>query len=299
MPIEMPKKPTTNFYALVFLPLLTITCHHTSTSFQLQPLVGHTSRWNTRVSVHDEFLLHYRNNANNNNNNNNNNNKNNKNNNNNRFKLFLRKQDFDSSDMSIAQIEQDVIASANAKVDMARVKNAIYNDLNNQDNQPPPSQWRVALASGSMIGLFSFVLFHQPIVSAGFFLISAYIASKDPQYENDGLMAGDEISGPITRIVGRATIQSIERSKPKVKAVARAAIFGEDEIGYLRQRVEELEIENEEMNDWIERRRYIDDNAKHYSLDTLRDIARQYDISVDGNKLQLMMRLMDADILKL
>jgi hypothetical protein len=201
--------------------------------------------------------------------------------------------------MSIAQIEQDVIASANAKVDMARVKNAIYNDLNNQDNQPPPSQWRVALASGSMIGLFSFVLFHQPIVSAGFFLISAYIASKDPQYENDGLMAGDEISGPITRIVGRATIQSIERSKPKVKAVARAAIFGEDEIGYLRQRVEELEIENEEMNDWIERRRYIDDNAKHYSLDTLRDIARQYDISVDGNKLQLMMRLMDADILKL
>ena len=221
--------------------------------------------------------------------------------------------------LSLSQIEQEVIASANAKVDMKRVRNAFLQsdkdekqklvlytrDGSNEQQQkqkiqsPPPSQWNIAFASGSMVALVSFLLFHQPTLSAIFFIVVTYIASKDPLQEDDGLVEGDDISGPIARIVGRATITSIEKSKPKVKAVARAAIFGDEEIEVLQQRVQELEVENKEMKLWIQRRKAIDENSKFYSVPVLKDIARQNDVSLEGNKDELMMRLIEAGVLDL
>lgn len=214
---------------------------------------------------------------------------------------------YDNSDSYYSQMEKEVIASANAKLDVNRVKNVLLSDKDTSrnsnggefDEQMQPSQWSVALASGSMTALLSFILFHQPVISVFFFLIVTYVASKDPLQGNDGLVEGDDISGPIARIVGRATIKSIETSKPKVKAVARAAIFGDDEIKVLRERLQELEIENSQMKRWIQRRNAIDDMAKYYSLDYLKDMARNNGIVMEGNKAQLMMRLMEAGILKL
>lgn len=207
-----------------------------------------------------------------------------------------------------AQIEQEVIASANAKVDVNRLKNALseksksgttdeFNIGGNKSIQS--SQWNVALASGGMTGIVSFLIFHQLFLSVCLFLGATYVASKDPIYEDDGILAGDEISGPVARIIGRLTIKSIEESKPKVKAVARAAIFGDDEIESLRQRLQDLEIENEDMRIWISRRCAIDNFGKFYSLQNLRLMARQNGIAMEGNKTELMMKLMDAGVLKL
>ena len=211
-------------------------------------------------------------------------------------------------DLIMPQIEKDVIASANAKIDVNRVMNALlsekdkvktkYDDDYNLE-QTQPSHWSIALASGSIFALLSLVIFHQPAFSAFIFLIVSYLAAKDPVQENDGLVEGDDVSGHITRIVGRATIKSIEKSKPKVKAVARAAIFGDEEIDVLRQRLYELETENEKMKIWIRRRIAIDENAKFYSVDVLKEMARQNGISMEGNKGQLMMKLLEADVLRL
>ena len=202
------------------------------------------------------------------------------------------------------QMEREVLASATAKVDTNRVKSALSPD--NDDfavryevmSPTQPSQFSVALASGFTTALFSFLLFYQPILSASLFFIVTYIATRDPLDDQDGLVPGDTVSGPISRIVGRATLSTIEKSKPKVKAVARAAVFGDEEIQVLRKRIQDLRAENERLRTWIERRNAIDENARFYKVDELRNMAKQEGISPKGKKAELMMRLIEAGVLK-
>ncbi len=120
-------------------------------------------------------------------------------------------------------------------------------------------------------------------------MITTFMASRDPLNETE-----NNISGPLFRIIGRGTLQSIEKSKPKVKAVARAVISTEDEYAQLKQRMVELERENEELKLWIERRKFIDENGQFYSLDTLKNMARTRGIQIGGTKAQVMMRLIEA-----
>jgi len=214
------------------------------------------------------------------------------------------------NELSLSQMEEDVIASANEKLDIKRVKNVLFPDnISSEDSYirsreemvkiKQPSQLSIAFASGSVTAIASFVIFHVPILSALVFFVITYIASRDPTVESDGLVEGDEISGPIARIVGRATIKSIEQSKPKVKAVARAVISGDEELNMLRKRIIELEVENKEMDIWIQRRRAVDEKSKLYSMDALKDMARMDGLPVGGTKAQLMMRLLEAGSLKL
>lgn len=204
----------------------------------------------------------------------------------------------------LPQIEKEVLASATAKVDKNRVKNALSPDDDDSRvryeviSPMQPSQFSVALASGFTTALFSFLLFYQPILSASLFLIVTYIGTRDPLDGQDGLVPGDTISGPISRIVGRATLSTIEKSKPTVKAVARAAVFGDEEIQVLRNRIQNLKAENEKLRAWIEKRKAIDENAQFFKVDTLREMAKQEGISPKGKKAELMMRLIEAGVLK-
>ncbi len=176
------------------------------------------------------------------------------------------------------------------------MKNAL--DIKESYNKQP-SRLSIAFASGSVVAFTSFLIFHTPILSALLFFVTAYVASADP-IESDGLLVeGDQISGPIARIIGRFTIKSIARTKPKVKAVARAVISGEEEVDSLHRRIKELEIENEELKIWCKRRKAVDENSKLYSLDALKDMARMNRLPVGGTKAQLMMRLLESGCLKL
>lgn len=274
---------------------------------------------------------------------------------------------------TIEELEREVRASAQAKLDIQRVKNALQNNISSNDDAKsssvslpspslptndtdttatttalttgetkqqqvtmtvdsspdpssrrtppspsPPSNWNIALASGACTSLLSLSFLHDiPILSLGVFAAVTYIASRDPT--NDELLLPNlrntldgggsasanataitsDISGPIARIVGRATITSIEKSKPKVKAVARAVISSQSDLEALQSKIDKLEEENLLLKEWIERRQKIDDMGKMYTLGKLKDIARRDGLLLGGTKIQLMMRLIEAGSLEL
>mmetsp|Transcript_488 Transcript_488/g.679 ORF Transcript_488/g.679 Transcript_488/m.679 type:complete len:321 (-) Transcript_488:966-1928(-) len=232
------------------------------------------------------------------------------------------------NEVNLLLMEREVIASAQAKLDLKRIQNAVFaqveNDkdyayntdkmsitkLNNEDTlemklsqqtqiQNVPSQWNIALASAIVCGAISFVAFQIPILSASLFLLAFFLASRDPITENDGLIDGDDISGPIARTVGRATISSLEQTKPKVRAVTKAIFTKNDENDTLRQRIRDLEKENEKLKLCIKRRETIDKKSKLYTKADLKSIAKKNGLIQSGTKVQLMTRLIDSGSLEL
>lgn len=164
---------------------------------------------------------------------------------------------------------------------------------------PPPSQWKIALAAGLAAALVSFLLLHQPLLSLAFLLTTTIVAARDPIDEGSSLVDGeDDVAGPLARLIGRATLQSIEGSTPKVRAITRAVVTGDAEIDSLRGRIRELEGENRSLALWVERRRYVDEYVGKFKLDQLKDSARKEGLPVGGTKVQLMMRLAEAGCLE-
>eukprot|EP00555_Chaetoceros_dichaeta_P007745 CAMPEP_0198257498 /NCGR_PEP_ID=MMETSP1447-20131203/7167_1 /TAXON_ID=420782 /ORGANISM="Chaetoceros dichaeta, Strain CCMP1751" /LENGTH=332 /DNA_ID=CAMNT_0043944417 /DNA_START=137 /DNA_END=1131 /DNA_ORIENTATION=- len=230
----------------------------------------------------------------------------------------------------MASMEKEVRASAQATLDLKRVKEALTvttplssrekdndNDasyytssssssslpsstsmrvLNSPNSTPsdipPPSQWKIALAAGLAATLVSFLLFQQPLLSFACFLTTTIVAARDPIDEKSILVDGeDDVAGPLARLIGRATLQSIEGSTPKVRAITRAAVTGNAEIDSLRGRIRELERENTSLSLWVERRRYVDEHVGRFKLDQLKASARKEGLTVGGTKVQVMMRL--------
>lgn len=164
---------------------------------------------------------------------------------------------------------------------------------------PPPSQWKIALAAGLAAALVSFILLHRPLLSFACFLTTAIAAARDPIDEKSILVNGeDDVAGPLARLIGRATLQSIEGTTPKVRAITRAAVTGDAEIDSLRGRVRELERENKSLALWVERRRYVDEHVGRFKLDQLKASARKEGLTVGGTKVQVMMRLAEAGCLE-
>jgi hypothetical protein len=100
----------------------------------------------------------------------------------------------------------------------------------------------------------------------------------------------------LARILGRFTVQSVQASQPKIRALARALVTGEEEILELQQRLQQLEEENEQLLLWKLRRLRVDQVMLSYSLDQLKDLARDNNVSVGGTKSELLLRLIEADI---
>lgn len=216
-----------------------------------------------------------------------------------------------NNDIDITTLEKQVMASTQEQLDMQRFKSIFQNSDTLKHSRskeepitkPPPSQWNIALASATVLSLASLVTLQiqTPFnfyISVVVFTTTFLVANRDPIQEEDL----DDVTGPITRTVGRVTLDSLEKSKPTIQAVARAVVNGdsaENEIRQLRQRVETLEQENKDLKLWIERRNAIDERSKLYNMEKLKDLARENKIAVGGTKSQLMMRLIEHNVLDL
>ncbi|GFH52723.1 hypothetical protein CTEN210_09199 [Chaetoceros tenuissimus] len=209
---------------------------------------------------------------------------------------------------NLQKFEKHIKAEIQAKMDLSTIKNRILGEpifpVEEEvapveivtDVQNVPSQFNVALAAGGFFGLLTFMLWQIPILSGLVFAATAYIGARDPTRDED-LIEGD-ISGPVTRTVGRATISTIEKSTPTVKKVIRAVV-DQDEFDRMEKRLAELEEENEALNLNIKRRQSVDEQAKFFKVDELRSMARRSNLKVGGTKAELMLRLVENGLLNI
>lgn len=212
--------------------------------------------------------------------------------------------------IDLTLMEKEVLAATQAKLDVQRVKDVVFGagntdidlkkfaqkEANSLPDTPPPSPLNIGFAAAFALASLSYFAFDSSILSFVVFLATFYIASKDPLSDEE--IPGGEFTGPVTRIVGRATLDSIEKSKPTVQAVARAVVT-RDELDNLKKQYEELEGENEDLKSRIQLRQEIDKQAKKYTIKALKEIAKENDLKTGGTKAELMMRLVDEGCLVL
>jgi hypothetical protein len=214
------------------------------------------------------------------------------------FQLHASSHKQDPND-DIASLEREVLASVQAQLDRKRVVEAFLEDKpssslvpsNSNDLLPTQSEssWHIPAAAAVVTSTFSFAIFQNPYMTA-LVLVSVFIAASGDPLEEDSL------AGAVARILGRFTLQSVQASQPKIRALARAVVTGEEEILQLQERLQQLKEENEQLLLWKVRRLRVDQTLQNYSLDQLKDLARDYSISVGGTKSQLLLRLVEAGI---
>jgi hypothetical protein len=214
-------------------------------------------------------------------------------------------------------MEEEVLVSAQARLDAKRLQNTVlslilqdsdqkymgkeeryspHNDSSSSRLQF--SRWNVALASGSACFVLLFVTLHHWVPAMGTFIIITYIASRDPVMEEDGDGLIPSFVGPFSRLLGFSVLEIMSKISRKVRILGRALLSDADELDTLRDQVYTLEQTNRRLNQWIQLRMYVDDNIGDYSLEELRDLSRNNNLTVSGSKAQLMMRLLQKGILK-
>lgn len=220
------------------------------------------------------------------------------------------------ADDDIFSLEQEVLESTRAKLDMKRVQNAFlendeyrYGSSNNsngdyadeygnnayalQERGGAVESWKVALSAGVVSAVAAnFLLFHSFILSSMVCVAVFLVANGDPLEE-------DSVAGALARVVGRFTLESVQVSQPKVRAIARAAVRGDEEVMALQRQVQELEYENAELFLWKQRRQAVDEALSEFNVDELKAKAREHHITIGGTKSQLLMRLVEAEIVRL
>jgi hypothetical protein len=202
----------------------------------------------------------------------------------------------DNSDWDINALEKEVVASTQAKLDLKRVTDAL--GVNVSPNTDPEktamleAPWRTALAAAFAASTISLLATNNPTASTVAFIGVFFLANRDPMDEEGAF-------GAFARLLGRVTIKSVESSKPKLRAMARAAITSEEEILRLQQRVNELEEEKASLLLWKQRRLAVDESMSEFPLDELKEKARQNKLPVGGTKSKLLMRLVEENIIKL
>jgi len=160
----------------------------------------------------------------------------------------------------------------------------------------PPSALSVALAAGSAVGLTSLAALQSPLLALGAFAATTYVANRDPIKDED-LVEGD-LTGPLSRIIGRATLTSIEKTKPAVQNVVRASVT-QNQLEELKAKYKELQEENEELRMKLDRRDAVDKYCKNFTMTQLKEFAKRDEIKVGGTKAELMLRLVEAGSLNL
>jgi hypothetical protein len=88
----------------------------------------------------------------------------------------------------------------------------------------------------------------------------------------------------------------VESSKPKIKAVVRAAMSDQEEIFLLKEKIKQLEVQNSDLQKWKRQRIAVDESLSKFTLDELKEMARRNKLPVGGSKSQLMMRLLENDV---
>ena len=129
-------------------------------------------------------------------------------------------------------LEKQMLAKIQEERDVKRIKDAVLGtveeSIKERKKSEPPSTLSIALAAGSAVGLTSLAALHIPILSLGAFAATTYVAQRDPIKDED-LLEGD-LSGPLSRIIGRATLSSIEKTKPVLQAALRSALDSEGDL---------------------------------------------------------------------
>lgn len=189
----------------------------------------------------------------------------------------------------ISAVEREVFESTRSRLDIRRVNEAFFEEEEELQRGLYDS-WKVALAAGLMTSFASGMLFHSIYVSAFACIAVFVVAIGDPIDETSA-------AGALARVVGRFTLKTV--SQPKVKAVVRAAAIGDDEVFKLRERLRDLEAENDELFLWKQRRTAVDESLNEFNVDELKEIARENKIRIGGTKSQLLMRLVEAEIIDL
>lgn len=193
-----------------------------------------------------------------------------------------------------------MLESARATVDVNRVLRALETDDdfrydNHQQQQVATPTWsshlQIAAAASLVAGCGTFVVFQQnyylALFVAGFVFVTAFLDEDDT------------VAGALARILGRTTLRSLEASQPRVKALARAVVTGEEENALLRRRAAVLAAENAELRQWKERRIRADEALPKFKVGELRSLARENGLVTKGTKMDLLVRLVEAGALDL
>jgi len=157
------------------------------------------------------------------------------------------------SSEEISNMEKVVLASTQERLDMKRVAELLLERESNYSEQwdniettsVPPSTGSIALAAAIVTALATDLFSHSWSISFIIFVLAFVIASGDPLDE-------EGIAGSIARIVGRTTLKSIDVAKPKIRAVARAAVIGEAELASLMTNLGALEQENYDLRSSVQ-----------------------------------------------
>ena len=207
------------------------------------------------------------------------------------------------------QVENQFKASAQARMDINTIVDWLRKEEDCEDGTGalltvgsgsgdraplPTNQISIAAAASIFATIVSWVLFQLPLVSL-FVALAVYVSALRSPIDSDD----DDVAGAFARLVGRAAIQTVSISSKKAKTVARALVEGEEEIIKLRQKVEALEMEREELKRYKLKREFVDQNLSKFSLSSLQDYARLNDLPVGGTKLQLLMRLVEAEVIEI
>ena len=252
-----------------------------------------------------------------------------------------------SSRLITREIEEEVMANAQQQVDSNAVSRAFSsliqrdeqssslrdlalrtNGNNNNDisiidnNKSNRDTQQIAIASGATIFLLSpliIPIIHSllpPIIpspssisvtgAALLGTLSYIVALGDPTDQSE-LGDGVEVSGAVSRIVGRTALQSAQASAPRIKAAARAIVDYDsttatlEELEQLSQTVLQLQTENDELRTEVALWNAVEDVSSMYKLEELKEMARFKGLrgySSDG-KNALLRRLIREGIVKL
>lgn len=208
--------------------------------------------------------------------------------------------DFGASNFD--ELEQEVYASTRAQLDVQTVKQSITDSAAPSTNVDPQktaimaAQWKISLAAASFVSTFFLIATHSNLPITGLVFVAVFFVANQDPLEEEGF------AGAFARLLGRFTIESVETTKPKLKAMARAAITSENDdreqvILLLQQRIDLLERENNELKKWKEQRLAADTLLSQYGLEELKSMARQNQLPVGGTKIQLLMRLIENRVL--
>jgi SAP domain len=219
---------------------------------------------------------------------------------------------YDRTDLS--SLEEHVMASVQSQMDISTVMRTLYPDddrnRNRNRNVPirtndllydhedlrhrPMSQIQVATAAAMVVGCVTYLVLHN-LYGTGIVAVAVFVtALVDDDDDNNNDKNTDSFNGALARIVGRSTIRSVQASQPKIKAVARAVLTGEEEILHLKRQVRQLEDDNAKLRQWKETRIQVEDSLPRFTVAELKDLAKFHGLPLGGSKVDLLCRLVEA-----
>ena len=165
-------------------------------------------------------------------------------------------------------------------------------------SSPLATPYQISIAGALVCGTIIDLVLHNTILAL-LVSISVFLTAFLEDHSN--------LTGALVRMLGRTTIRSVQASEPKIKAIARVVITGQEDIQSLQHTIqllqydnERLQQENQQLQQWKATHIYIHQTLlPQYTLPQLKDLAQSHQLPVSGTKLELMERLLEAKVIQL